>query len=410
MGIEVDWAFFRNQLPSGWRELAVERGLIRDLPPHLHAKVHDIEPVLRLILHRAGLEASLRTTTGEAAAADVITLSSVALHKWERKLGPYLAELTAQLCEAPTTFAAGRWSGYDVLDVDATTVSRPGAPGTTARVHHVLRLATLSFVRCVVTDEHGGETLRFHDEVAAPGQLWLADRIYANPPGIHALVQKGADVLVRYDRGSLPLCDAQGAPFDVLDHARALRRPGQVDEWRVWVHPKHAEPIRGRLCALRLPDDQVAQARERLRKEQGLEVSTAALEAAAWMLIFTTVPRARMKTRRVLELYRVRWQVELEAKRDKSIGGLDKLPNFRPDTIATWLQAKLLIQLVAKKIASLAEAFSPSVADWHVRAFEDLGGARSRSAPRAAPRRRGVARDAPGLRRDPRRAALRPAA
>jgi hypothetical protein len=51
--------------------------------------------------------------------------------------------------------------------------------------------------------------------------------------------------------------------------------------------------------------------------------------------------------------------VELEIKRDKSLGGLSKLPNFRPDTIATWLQAKTLIQLMARKIASLAEAFPP---------------------------------------------------
>jgi hypothetical protein len=409
MGVEVDWEFFRDQLPSGWRALAVESGLIHELPPHLHTKVKDIEPVLRLVLHRAGLEASLKTTTGEAAAADLIQLSGVALHKWERKLAPYLAELSARLWEAPTSFAADRWSGYDVLAVDATVVTRPGAEGTTARVHQVLRLATLTFVKSLVTDDQGGETLRLHEDVARAGQLWIADRIYANPPGIAALVGHGAAVLVRYNRGALPLYDAQGAPFDVLDHVRPLQRPGEVAEWRVWVHPPQAEPLRGRLCALRLADDKAEEARERLRREHGSTVSAAALEAAAWILVFTTVPRSRMKTRRVLDLYRLRWQVELEAKRDKSLGGLDKLPNFRPDTIATWLQAKLLIQLIAKKIASLAEAFPPSVADWHVRAFDAAESARPRSAASSAHRLRSLARDEPRGRRDPRRAALRPA-
>jgi hypothetical protein len=121
-------------------------------------------------------------------------------------------------------------------------------------------------------------------------------------------------------------------------------------------------------------------------------VSDEALEAAAWVMVFTTVPRARMKAARVLELYRMRWQVELEIKRDKSIGGLDMLPNFRPDTIATWLGAKLLIQLVAKKIASLAETFSPSVADWQVRALDDAPAPPLQSAARPARRPRGVAR------------------
>jgi hypothetical protein len=105
--IELNWEFIRAQLPEGWRELAVEMGLIHPVPPQLHAKVRDIEPILRLELHRAGLEASLLTTTATAAAAQdvaehkalgeavgpLVDLSAPSLHEWERKLGPYLAEL-----------------------------------------------------------------------------------------------------------------------------------------------------------------------------------------------------------------------------------------------------------------------------------------------------------------------------
>jgi len=405
MGVQIDWEFFREQLPSGFRELAVERGLIHRLPPHLGAKVTEIEPVLRLELHRAGLEESLATTTAEAAVGQVIDLSSVALHKWERKLAPYLAELSAQLWDARVRFAAGSWSGYDVFAVDASVVTRPGAQGTTARVHYVLRLSTLTFVRSVVTDEHGGEMLSLHRDVAAPGQLWIADRIYSTPPGVAALVATGAAVVVRYNRGALPLYDLEGKPFNVLKHVRSLRKPGAIGDWRVAVHPEQGPRIRGRLCAIRLPDDKVKEARERLRDEQGPSVTAETLEAAAWLMVFTTVPRSRMRSGRVLELYGVRWQVELEVKRDKSIGHLDKLPNFREDTIATWLAAKLLIQLVAKKIASLAEAFSPSLA---ARTRHDGTGLRPAAQP--AHRVPGVAGDDAHLHRHPRRAALRSAA
>jgi hypothetical protein len=176
---------------------------------------------------------------------------------------------------------------------------------------------------------------------------------------IPALVSRGADILVQYNRGALPLYDAQGQSFDVLGHVRALQTPNEVAEWIVWVHPPEGEPLRGRLCALRLSDDKAEKAFEHARREQGNKLSAASLEAAAWILLFTTVSRSRMKTRRALALYPMRWQVKLEIKRDESLGGVSKLPNFRPDTIATWLQAKLLIQLVAKKIASLAETFPP---------------------------------------------------
>jgi hypothetical protein len=406
MDVSVDWEFFQQQLPRGWRERAIERGLIRPHPPHLGTKVTDIEPILRLILHRAGLETSLVETASEATSAHLIELSGVALHKWERKLGPYLAELAAELCDAPSSFASTRWSGYDVLVVDATTVARPGAEGMTARVHYVLRLSTLRFVRSLVTDEHGGETLRVHEESAAPGQLWVADRVYANPPGIATIVAKGAAVLVRYNRGALPLYDDQGNPFDVLAEVRLVAVIGKVAEWRVWVHPSNGARIRGRLCAVRLPDKKAEEARTRLRQEYGDRVSTEALEAASWMMIFTTVPRSRMKARRVLDLYGMRWQVELEVKRDKSIGGLGKVPNFREDTIATWLQAKLLIQQIAKKIASLAEVFSPSAAQWRVLAL----GPPLQTAAQRTHRERGMARDDADLRGHPRRTALRPAA
>jgi hypothetical protein len=378
MGVQVEWEFLRAQLPGNFRELAVELGIIQPQSPHLKTKVTDIEPILRIILHRAGLEVSLATTASGAATGQLIDLSSVAIHKWERKLAPYLATLSAEMLGAATEFAPGKWAGYDILLADATAVTRPGAEGTTARVHYVLRLADLRIVRAVVTNEHGGETLRNHEELVEPGQLWIADRVHANPPGIAAIVRRGGDVLIRYNRGSLPLYDARGDLFDVMQHARTLRTAEAVGEWRVWVHPKGEEPIAGRLCAIRLPENKVEEARERLRREEGNEVTAEALEAAGWLLVFTTVPRSRMKAGSVLQLYRLRWQVELEIKRGKSIGGLSRLPNFREDTIATWLQAKLLIHLLAQKIASSAEAFPPSVVEWHLL----TAGALSRATPR----------------------------
>jgi hypothetical protein len=51
MDAQTDWEFFRAQLPSNFRELAIERGFIKLQPPQLKTKVTDIEPVLRLLLY-----------------------------------------------------------------------------------------------------------------------------------------------------------------------------------------------------------------------------------------------------------------------------------------------------------------------------------------------------------------------
>jgi hypothetical protein len=416
--IELNWNFIREQLPPGWRELAVEMGLIHSVPPQLHAKINDIEPILRLELHRAGLEASLQTTTAAAAAAKkaaehkavgneppngpLVDLAATSLHAWERKLGPYLAELLARMVGANDVFAAMRWSGYEILLADGTVVTRPGAKGTTARVLYALRLSDMTLLKCLVTDEHGSESLRVFE--ARTGQLWICDRFYSNAANIAWVVDAGGDVLVRYNRGALPLYDAQGHGFDVMTHVRALQSPEAMAEWSVWVHlTKHA-PIEGRLCAVRLEEEQAEKARQRLRREYGAKVTAESLEAAAWMMVFTTVGCERLTTQQVLGLYRLRWQVELEIKRDKSIGGLDKLPNFRDDTISTWLYAKLLIQQIARKIVSPAVAFPPSAVGSAV--LPVCAGDPPEAAPHhAADRRRDVACHGAGLRSHPRRAA-----
>ncbi len=140
-------------------------------------------------------------------------------------------------------------------------------------------------------------------------------------------------MLVRYNRGSLPLYDAKGNPLDVPAKLARLRKPGRVREWAAYVHPADLDPIAGRLCAVRLPPDKAEEARRRLRKEHGGKVSKESLIAAGFVVVFTTAPQARLSKDRILELYGLRWQVELHIKRDKSIARLDKLPNFRPDTI-----------------------------------------------------------------------------
>lgn len=124
----------KAHLPPGWEELAIERGLIGPPRPYLGAKVTAIEPVLRLVFHHAGLESSLKITTAAAAAAGMITLSAVALHKWERKLAPYLAELLGRMVESNATFAREHWGGYEIVLADGTVITRPESEGVEMRV------------------------------------------------------------------------------------------------------------------------------------------------------------------------------------------------------------------------------------------------------------------------------------
>ena len=90
--------------------------------------------------------------------------------------------------------------------------------------------------------------------------------------------------------------------------------------WAAWVQPAGgAAPIRGRLIAVRLPPDKAAEARARLRREQGSEVTAESIAMAEFVVVFTTVPKDRLSDERILELYGLRWQVELHIKKGEKV-------------------------------------------------------------------------------------------
>jgi hypothetical protein len=88
-------------------------------------------------------------------------------------------------------------------------------------------------------------------------------------------------------------------------------------------------------------------------------VTEETLVAAQYVVVFTTVPSSRLTAALVMELYGLRWQIELHIKRDKSIAGLDRLPNFRSDTVYSWICAKLLLTQIARKLAAPNVAIPP---------------------------------------------------
>lgn len=382
----TDWALIEALLPEGWRELASEMGLIRTLPAYMGQKVRDIGIALQLVLHYAAQRGSMRLTTAAAAAAGLVKISQPALFKWIRKIGPYLEALVARMIE-PGRYASGTWGGYVLIAADATTVTRPGAKGTTARLHYALHLSDLRprFVR--ITNEKVGETARHFD--VRPGELWIVDRGYANPPSVLHVVERGAEILVRLNRRSLPVYDGRGQGVDVRGLLMATRTRGQTQSKAVRVIAADGREAAAQLCWMWLPKPEAEKARARAERDG--EKDEEELRAAEYVVVLTTAPSSRLSAEQAIELYRARWQIELDFKRDKSIGQLDMLPNFLPESIHSWLCAKVLLGLIARRLACPSVALPPSGL-----ANAILPVACTTCAP-ARPRRRTLVHDATGV-------------
>ncbi len=305
------------------------------------------------MLHLVASNMSLRTTAAASAAAYLVSVTHVAIHKWFRKAVPFFSYLLLALTGAQHNFAPRRWAGYLVRAVDATTVQRLGAKGTTARIHYCLRLNDMACVQVIVTDEKVGESLR--NFTTSPGILDIADRGYSNPPSIAAAVDQHGDLVVRWSPPSLPLYDQRGRRIDPSSLLRGLNL-GTVEEWPVEVRPRNHSPIPARLVITRLPADKANEARARLRRDQGAEVTAQTLYWAGFIMIVTTVPKERLDRFAIAALYCLRWQVELQFKRDKSIGGLDLLPNRRDENVKAWILAKLVLAELSRLLTAAAPA------------------------------------------------------
>jgi hypothetical protein len=347
------WQSIRSLLPSEYEVLACEHQQVET--KFGNAKIRNADTLLRFIFLHVGADLPLRQTVAVMAEAGEPSLSPMRLHKKMARAAPYLRALVERLVAWPADGAPERWGGYVFCAVDATVVCGPGAVGTDARIHTKLRLADVSLSSVEVTDETGGESLcRFMWE---PGELAVGDRAYFTPRGIQHVLDAGAEVLVRYRLEGVELCDESGDVLDVLEAVEHLAVGETCDLDVTAKLPDRSTPAR--LVAYRLPDDAVERARERLRREKGSDLSARVFESAKYVLLFTTAARSRLDAERCLQGYRLRWQIELQFKRWKSLCGFDLLPNTRDDTTLAWLYAKVLLGALLDRMASIPTELSP---------------------------------------------------
>ena len=348
-----EWNIIESLLPPGWREAARTEGAFRRA-----RYVTDPAVLLRLLLFHAVNDGGLRETVAQARASGIVTMSPVALLKRLRTSGKWLAWIGAGLCRALRE-EPRLPQGLRPRAVDSTTVQGPASTGTDWRVHYALDLTTLTCDWCELTDAHGGE--RLERTPMHTGDVLLADRNYLRPAAVRAAGQAGAYVLLRLRWTHAALSALTGRPFSALGHARRLK-VGQVGDWPVVLLDPQGVPIDGRVIATKLPAPVAAKAERRVAKtavKKGTTSDPRSLEAAHFVMVFTTLPATRLAAPDVLELYRVRWQIELAFKRLKQLLKLGRLPHKHAQAAQGWILAKLVIALLLETLYRNARAISP---------------------------------------------------
>ena len=329
--------------------------------------VKDAETLLRLALAYGGLGMSLRETCAWAEVGEIASLRDPSLLNRLCKAAPWLGDILAALIAEQTKMPGGRWAGYRLRVLDGTSICQPGADRTTWRLHVGYDLATGQVDQLELTDLHGAE--KRQRRIYRPGDVVLADRYYARPRDLRPVVDAGANFIVRTGWNSLRLLQPDGEPFDLF--AALAAQSEQEGEVQVRVHEGMAEgspsdPLILRLVIRRKEPEQAEAERKRLLKDakkRGKQPDPHSLEAASYILLLTSLPTTVFPSTDILAIYRFRWQIELAFKRFKSLAGLDQLPAKNPELARAWIYARLIVALIAEKIAGQVPDSFPSEHD-----------------------------------------------
>lgn len=353
--LDEEWEVIASFLPNGWRDLARSTGALRRA-----RGIQDADTLLRLILLHVASGLSLRQAVARARVTGLATVSDVALLKRMRASEPWLQALTQELLAGSRVALnlPALPAGRRIRVVDATDVEEPGATGTSWRVHYTLQLPSLSCDFFQVTDVKGGET--YKRVPVRRGDIILGDRGYGHREGVAHVLKHHGDVVVRVNSTTFPLLTAQGAPLLLLPTLRTLHGH-TASEWPVQFAAARTH-FSARLCAIRKSQVAAERAKKRALREsvkKHKQIRPETLEAAEYVFVVATLPADLLTAGQVLELYRVRWQVELAFKRMKSLLGVGHVPKYDPQSARAWIQAKLLTVLLIEQLITEARLFSP---------------------------------------------------
>jgi Transposase DDE domain len=251
-----------------------------------------------------------------------------------------LAERALAYARAQQVDLTGILSGVrDWYIVDSTTVTVRGTlqaefPGTgdyaALKVHKVLSVGCGAPVHYHFSPAREHDSRHLQIDASWRGCGLLADLAYASLARLRACNTHGVRFVLRLKDNWKPKVDSiargqatqefcPGTDLDVLLEGEILHLDGRAIDADVRVGGTK-DPLHLRLVGVHTPK--------------------------GYCFFLTNLP-PRVGPRQVADLYRIRWEVELSIKLDKSVHRLDQIDAERPCSVKTLLHASLIASMIA---------------------------------------------------------------
>lgn len=280
------------------------------------------------------------------------TLSDVALMKRFTKSNAWFQWMTKNIKpEAVIQYQKPNvLEDYHVVAIDASDIATKGAVKQTFHLHYAIELFSLTCSQFKLTEQSTGETLK--NFAIKKHDLLLADRAYATKTGIESCMEQGADFIFRIKNKPFNLYKEKGEKILLTDWLKTVQE--DVSETVVYIQnsKKNLQPLR--ICALLKTEEERKKEEKRLNKKEKkkqITISDDTKFSHRYVFVVTSLSE-RISAKDILELYRLRWQVEMVFKRYKSILELGSIPTKTKEATEAWLNGKMLLALLIEKFLS----------------------------------------------------------
>jgi hypothetical protein len=344
-------------LPEGWEEKA------RELKAFQRARgIKSPKDLLKMILLYLTKGKSYRGTRAVTRLSGEAEISDVAILKRMRKSAAWLQWLCENIYRrAGVTVEKPKWlKQKNVNIVDGSEDVKCGVRRQCHMLHYSLDLFTLAAREFHITDRKTGEKLANFKQFGK-NDIVMGDRIYGTLPGIAYLKEQGAGYVLRIKSRGFRIYDGRKREIDLLESLSSLKE-GEIADMKVKCRMnKRYETVR--ICALRKDQDSERKGLKRLSKENqrkrgGKAVSELQREGNKYIIVATSLGK-EASAEQVLELYRMRWQIEIAFKRLKSLFQYNDLPATNAESVKAWFFGKLLLAALCETLVNTGR-FSPS--------------------------------------------------
>ena len=329
-------------LPEEWEEKA------RELGAFTRARgIKSPEELLVLILLYVTSIGSIGGTSSILRSSGTVLLNKNAVYErllnseeWLKWLNENISYSSGFLSKRP------EWLAYKrVLAVDTTKESSPDAEKTMWNLHYLMDIFTLEAVEINLTDEETGEKMENFKKIGC-GDIIVGDRMYGTIKSIEYTTSKGADYVFRLKTDAFNLYDEGGKLVDMKKKIRRMRESAYKQFHLYYKFHGELKPVH--ICIYRKNETEI--------KESSWDTSENAKFYGNYIVVATSLYESVEK---ILELYRLRWQIELLFKRLKSIFNLDELKAKTEKSIRVWFYSKLLLAAICETLDNMGR-FSPS--------------------------------------------------